>query len=68
MATLQTVCCRFETGLAFFFIIYTFCVTMKLYSSPILYFNRLSVSFFNFNLAYVSSQACIYSTSSVRFV
>ena len=44
---------------------------MKLYSSLIisilliiLYFDILSASYFNFNLAYVSSQASVYSTSS----
>ena len=46
------------------FIIYLFIfITMKLYSSPILYFYRLSASYFNFNLAYVSTLACIYSAS-----
>ena len=62
---------RVSLNILFFFIhfIYSFFFrTMKLYKSLILYFNPLSASYFNFNLAYVPSQACIYSTSSVRFV
>ena len=75
MATLQTVCCRVETGsigIIFFihliFYLFIFFVTMKLYSSPFLYFNRLSASYFNFSLAYVSSQPCVFLTSTVRLV